>query len=154
MFLQFSSDMSRLQVKSERIVEIEFFSGIKHETVLQIHIPLAYQESKKPQQMRWGFCRQSLWYDSYLFQNFSFHYAAKPVMEDKILNLTLMQDGTPLVLLPGTCLCAVFALVLVSSIMSWELWRSDLHYCIEGYRPDHHRELSGRTLASWLESGL
>jgi len=52
MFLQFSSDMSRLQVKSERIVEIEFFSGIKHETVLQIHIPLAYQESKKPQQMR------------------------------------------------------------------------------------------------------
>lgn len=36
MFLQFSSDMSRSQMKSEIIVEIEFLSGIKHETVLQV----------------------------------------------------------------------------------------------------------------------
>lgn len=36
MFLQFPSDMSRSQMKPEIIIEIEFLSGIKHETVLQV----------------------------------------------------------------------------------------------------------------------
>lgn len=47
-FLQFSNDMSRSQMKFEIIVEIDFFSGIKHEAVLPSyynHISLAYQES-------------------------------------------------------------------------------------------------------------
>lgn len=41
----------------------------------------------------------------------------KPVMEDKILIMTLMENGTLLVLYPGTCSCALFAMIFVQSIL-------------------------------------